>query len=85
EIDELKKKFAEIRLRMMSVRIRMLGSLILEGNKRHDVENVKLKVRIKRLEKNKTDSLAENVGCNDEIAELKAELVKLRDGDEESK
>jgi hypothetical protein len=47
----------------------------VEESKRRDVENAELRARIEELEKNKTDSSAENVRRDDEIAELKAELV----------
>ena len=62
-----------------------------EYNERCNAENAKLKARIEELEKNKEDSSAENVRRDVEIAEIKAEVVKLaegvqaRDNNEESK
>ncbi|GBC49026.2 kinase-like domain-containing protein [Rhizophagus irregularis DAOM 181602=DAOM 197198] len=47
--------------------------------------NFQVTARIEELEKNKEDSSAENVRRDVEIAEIKAEVVKLRDNNEESK
>ncbi|CAG8509827.1 1863_t:CDS:2 [Ambispora gerdemannii] len=44
-----------------------------------------LKSRIEKLEKGRTDTVAENARRDNAIAELKAEVVKLRDNNEEGK
>jgi len=44
-----------------------------------------LKSRIEELEKGRTDTVAENARRDDAIAELKAEVVKLKDDNEEGK
>ncbi|RIA82757.1 hypothetical protein C1645_834863 [Glomus cerebriforme] len=58
-----------------------------EYNERCDAKNVKLKARIKELEKNKADSLVKNIRHDDEVAELKAKLrdeISLRNNKIES-
>ncbi|CAG8517923.1 3504_t:CDS:1 [Paraglomus brasilianum] len=79
EIPDLKRKFADIESEKVEHKARIVELLrqTLEESKRRDVENAELKARIEELEKNKTDSSAEN--------ELKAEVVKLRGSNEESK
>ena len=42
-------------------------------------------LRLRPESRNWTDPLAENVSCDVEIAEIKAEAVKLRDNNEENK
>lgn len=44
-----------------------------------------IKSRIEELEKGMTNTVAENVRRDDAISELKAEVVKLRDDNEENK
>ncbi|CAB4409958.1 unnamed protein product [Rhizophagus irregularis] len=44
-----------------------------------------IKSRIEELEKGRTNTVAENVRRDDAISELKAEVVKLRDDNEENK
>ena len=44
-----------------------------------------LESRIEELEKSRTDTVVENARHNNAIAELKAEVVKLRDNNKESK
>jgi predicted RNase H-like nuclease (RuvC/YqgF family) len=80
EIPDLKRKFAEIESEKVELKARIAELLrqAVEESKRRDVENAELKARIEEFEKNKTDSSTENVRRDDEIVELKAELVKLR-------
>lgn len=44
-----------------------------------------IKSRIEELEKGRTNTVAENVRRDNAISELKAEVVKLRDDNEENK
>src|SRR6266498_3460659 len=87
EIPELRRKFAEIETERTELKAK-IAELLKQGveeNKRCDVENTELKIRIEKLEKNKADSSAENVRHDVEITEIKAEIVKLRDNNEENK
>ena len=65
EVESLRQHITELEAENAKLR------QIIEENARHDAENAEHKVRIKELEKNSVDILAEN-------AELKAELAKLR-------
>ncbi|PKY57379.1 hypothetical protein RhiirA4_549631 [Rhizophagus irregularis] len=87
EISDLIRKFAEIEAEKSELKARIAGLLkqAVEESKRRDVENAELKARIEELEISKADSSAENVRRDDAIAELKTEVVKLKDNNEESK
>src|SRR3954467_6519572 len=87
EIPDLKRKFAEIEFKKVELKARIAELLrqAVKESKRHDVENAELKTRIEELKKNKADFLAENIRRDNAIAELKAEVVKLRDNNKESK
>lgn len=58
---------------------------IAEERTKHEAENAELRSRIEQLERGRTDIVAENARRDDAIVELKAEVVKLRDDNEESK
>ena len=83
----LKKKFIELETEKTKLKDRITEFLrqIIEESKRRDVKNAKFKARIKKLKKNKTDFLAKNIRRDNEIAELKAEQVKLRNSNKENK
>ncbi|CAG8501489.1 4703_t:CDS:2 [Cetraspora pellucida] len=87
EIPDLRRKFAEIEAEKIELNSKIAELLrqAVEESKQHDDENVKLKVRIEELEKNKEDSSVKNIRHNVEIAEIKAEIVKLKDNNEENK
>ncbi|RIA93161.1 hypothetical protein C1645_735796 [Glomus cerebriforme] len=80
EIPDLKRKLAKFESKKVELKVRLAKALrqTIEENKKHNAENVKLKIRIKKLEKNKTDFSAKNVRYDDTIAKLKAKVVKLR-------
>ncbi|CAB4433245.1 unnamed protein product [Rhizophagus irregularis] len=86
EIPDLKRKLAEFESEKVELKARLTEALrqAMEESKKRDAENAELKTRIEELEKNKADSSAENVRRDDAIAELKAEVVKLRDDNEGS-
>ncbi|CAB4419050.1 unnamed protein product [Rhizophagus irregularis] len=86
EIPDLKRKLAEFESEKVELKARLAEALrqAMEESKKRDAENAELKTRIEELEKNKADSSAENVRRDDAIAELKAEVVKLRDDNEGS-
>ncbi|PKC02887.1 hypothetical protein RhiirA5_402201 [Rhizophagus irregularis] len=87
EIPELRRKFVEIEIERTELKAK-IAELLKQGveeNKRRDAENAELKIRIEELEKNKADSSAENVRRDVEITGIKAEIVKLRDNNEENK
>ena len=58
---------------------------VVEERVKHEAENAELRSRIEELENGRTDTVAENARRDDAIAELKAEVVKLRDDNEEGK
>src|SRR3954471_22906351 len=70
EIPDLKRKFAEIESEKVELKARIAELLrqAVEESKRRDVENAKLRIRIKKIEKNKTVT-----------TKLKSENVKFRD------
>ncbi|PKC53845.1 hypothetical protein RhiirA1_478461 [Rhizophagus irregularis] len=87
EIPELRRKFVEIEIERTELKAK-IAELLKQGveeNKRRDAENAELKIRIEELEKNKADSSAKNVRRDVEITGIKAEIVKLRDNNEENK
>ncbi|CAG8448408.1 1729_t:CDS:10 [Cetraspora pellucida] len=86
EIPDLKKKLAEFESEKIELKVRFAEALkqAVKESERCDAENAELKVRIEELEKNKVDSSAKNIRCDDAIVELKAEVVKLRDDNERS-
>ena len=86
KISDLKRKLVEFESKKVELKARLAEALrqAIKESKKCDAENAELKTRIKELEKNKADSLAENVRRDDAIAELKAEVVKLRDDNEGS-
>jgi len=53
---------------------------VAEERAKHEAENAELRSRIEELEKGRTDTIADNVRRDDEIAELKVEVVKLAEG-----
>ncbi|RIA93364.1 hypothetical protein C1645_735571 [Glomus cerebriforme] len=87
EISNLRIKLSVSDVKIAELKCRNAEVLRANGkyNERRDAENTKLKARIKELEKNKKDFLAENVRHDVEIAEIKAEIVKLKDNNEENK
>ncbi|POG60160.1 hypothetical protein GLOIN_2v1788264 [Rhizophagus irregularis DAOM 181602=DAOM 197198] len=86
EIGELRKKFAEIKVKNDELKDKNIKIPELRRKEQEAyAENAKLKIRIEELEKNKTDSSAKNVRCNVEITEIKAEIVKLRNNNKENK
>ncbi|RGB23174.1 hypothetical protein C1646_774901 [Rhizophagus diaphanus] len=85
EIGELKKKFAEIKvendeLKDKNIEIPELRRKFTEI----ETERTELKAKIAEL-LNRADSSAKNVRRDVEITEIKAEIVKLRDNNEENK
>ncbi|CAG8799375.1 19976_t:CDS:2, partial [Dentiscutata erythropus] len=68
EISELRRKFAELEAKNVE--------LVDENTKLRQ----ELRSRIKELEKSRTDTDADNARCDVEIAEIKAEVVKLAEG-----
>ena len=76
EISDFKRKFVKIEFEKVKLKAKIVNLLrqAVEENKRCDVENAKLKARIKELEKNKTVITkleSENAGFRDRIMKVK--------------
>jgi hypothetical protein len=86
-ISDLKNKLSIFNTKRAEFKYRIAKALRITEKKRtkYIAKNAKLKARIKKLEKNKEDSLAKNIRRNVEIAEIKVKVMKLKDNNEKSK
>src|SRR5688572_11122233 len=79
EIDLLRQENARLIAKMTGLESEKVELLkqVAEERAKHEAENAELRSRIEELEKDRTNTIADNVRRDDEIAELKAEVVKL--------
>ncbi|CAG8493442.1 7585_t:CDS:1, partial [Acaulospora morrowiae] len=63
-------------------RTELLKQVSEEGTKR-EAENAKLRSRIEELERDRSDIVAENERSNDAVVEIKTEVVKIRNENED--
>jgi hypothetical protein len=85
EIDLLRQENAKLMAKITGLESEKAELLkqVVEEKVKHEAENAELRNRIEELEKGRMNTVADNVRRDDEIAELKAEVVKLRDGNEQ--
>ncbi|CAG8632641.1 1680_t:CDS:2, partial [Ambispora gerdemannii] len=87
EIDLLRQENARLMAKITGLEFERIELLkqVAEERTKHEAENAELRSRIEELEKDRSDVVAENGRRDDAIAELKAEVVKLRNDNEKIK
>ncbi len=80
EINLLKQQITKLEAKKAELETKnsKLLKYIIEETTKYKVKNDKLKIRIKKLEKGKTDIAVKNVRYDVENTELKAKVVKLK-------